>query len=204
MNEAAKKDDDLTPETAADQAEGASAAMAPAVDAGQTAQIAALQTELADMKDKMLRVMADADNMRKRSERMQLDSTKYAISGFARDLLDVADNLRRALDAISADARAADPALNNFAEGIEATERNMQAALEKHGLRKLAPSSGKFDPNVHEVMFEGDVPGKDAGEIIQLIEPGYMLHDRLIRPARVGVAKGDPNKPKAHGLDESV
>lgn len=205
MNDAVKKEnEDLTPETAADQAEGSAAASAPAPDLGQTAQIAALQSEIAEMKDKMLRVLADADNTRKRAERMQIDATKYAVSGFARDLLDVADNLRRALDAIPADGRAADPILNNFAEGIEATERNMAAALEKNGLRKIAPVSGRFDANVHEVMFEADVAGKNAGEIIQLIEPGYMLHDRLIRPARVGVAKGDPSKPTQHGLDESV
>src|SRR5689334_18376774 len=104
MNEQAKNDN-ITPETASDQAEASGAAAAPAADAGQTAQIAALQAAGADMKDKMLRVMADADNTRKRAERMQIDATKYAVSGFARDLLDVADNLRRALDAISADAR---------------------------------------------------------------------------------------------------
>jgi len=200
MNDAVKKEqDDLTPETLQDQGEGTSAS---ATD--QSAQIVALQTELADARDKMLRALAEADNTRKRAERMQTDATKYAVAGFARDLLDVADNLRRALDAIPAEGRAADPALNNFAEGIEATERNMQATLEKHGLRKLSPQSGRFDANVHEVMFEADVPGKDAGEIIQLIEPGYMLYDRLIRPARVGVAKGDPSKPVVHGLDESV
>ena len=207
MNDTARQpedDNDLTPELAADQAEGAAQASAPAPDADQTARIAALQAEIAEMKDRMLRVMAEADNTRKRAERMQIDGQKFAIAGFARDLLDVADNLRRALDAIPAEGRAADPALNSFAEGIEATERNMAAALEKNGLRKLAPTGGKFDANMHEVMFEADMAGKDAGEIIQLIEPGYMLHDRLLRPARVGVAKGDPGKPKAHSLDESV
>jgi len=168
------------------------------------AQIAALQTEIADAKDKMLRVMADADNMRKRAERQQIDATKFAVTGFARDLLDVADNLRRAIDAITPEQRTESETLNSFIAGIEATERVMNATLEKHGLRKLAPVAGKSDANVHEAVFQADVPGKDAGEIIQLIEPGYMLHERLLRPAKVGVAVGDPNKPAARSLDESV
>lgn len=168
------------------------------------ASIAALQAELAEAKDKMLRALADAENTRKRSERMQIDTTKYAVAGFARDLLDVADNLRRAIDAAPAEGRGANELLNTVLQGIEATERSMLASLEKNGVRKIAPSSGQFDPNHHEVMFEADVPGKKAGEIIQLIEPGYMIHDRLLRPARVGVAKGDPSIPTSRTLDESV
>jgi molecular chaperone GrpE len=167
------------------------------------AQIAALQAELADTKDKMLRALADADNARKRAERMQIDSSKFAVAGFARDLLDVADNLRRAIDAIPADKRE-DDTIKVLLQGIEATERVMLATFEKNGVRKIAPASGIFDPNHHEAMFEAEVPGKKQGEIIQLIEPGYMIHDRLLRPARVGVAKGDPNRPSAHQLDESV
>ena len=166
--------------------------------------LAALQAELTDAKDKMLRALADADNTRKRAERMQIETTKYAVSGFARDLLDVADNLRRAIDSVPADQRAANETLENLLKGVEATERVMLASFEKNGIRKISPNGGVFDPNHHEVMFEADVPGKRAGEIIQLIESGYMISDRLLRPARVGVAKGDPNMPKAHSLDESV
>lgn len=166
-------------------------------------RIAELEAELADMKDKMLRTLADADNARKRAERMQLDAGKYAIAGFARDLLDVSDNLNRALNALSAEDRA-NAALTAFADGITATERLMATTLEKHGLRRIAPESGTFDPNVHEVMFEADIPGKPAGEVIQLLEVGYMLHDRLLRPARVGVAKGDANQPTPPRVDETA
>lgn len=166
--------------------------------------LAALQAELADAKDKMLRALADAENTRKRAERMQIDTTKYAVSGFARDLLDVADNLRRAIEAVPADARTCNEMLANLLAGVEATERVMLATFEKNGVRKISPTSGTFDPNHHEVMFEADVPGKRAGEIIQLIESGYMISDRLLRPARVGVAKGDPAVPSARSLDESV
>lgn len=166
--------------------------------------LAALQAELADAKDKMLRALADAENTRKRAERNQIDTSKYAISGFARDLLDVADNLRRALESVPAEQREGNETLTNLLQGVEATERVMLAAFEKHGIRKIAPTGGKFDPNMHEVMFEADIAGKRAGEIIQLVEAGYMITDRLLRPARVGVAKGDSTMPSAHTLDESV
>lgn len=171
---------------------------------GGAPDMTALQAELAEAKDKMLRALADAENTRKRAERSQIDTSKYAISGFARDLLDVADNLRRALDSVPADKRAGDEALETLLQGIEATERVMLASFEKNGVRKIAPASGIFDPNHHEVMFEADVPGKRAGEIVQLVEPGYMIADRLLRPARVGVAKGDPSMPTAHTLDEQI
>jgi len=175
----------------------------PAPDTSAT-PLAALQAELTEARDRMLRAMAETDNIRKRAERMQIDTTKFAVAGFARDLLDVADNLRRAIDAVPADKRETDETIKNLLAGIEATERVMLSAFEKNGVRKVAPASGKFDPNHHEAMFEADVPGKRQGEIIQLIEPGYVIHDRLLRPARVGVAKGDPAMPTAHSLDEQV
>ena len=120
-----------------------------------------------------------------------------------KDMLDVADNLRRAIDAIPADKKS-DETIASLLQGIEATERVMLATFERNGVRKVAPTSGQFDPNHHEAMFEADVPGKKHGEIIQLIEPGYMIHERLLRPARVGVAKGDPSMPTSRTLDESV
>jgi molecular chaperone GrpE len=134
---------------------------------------------------------------------MQIDSTKFAVAGFARDMLDVSDNLRRAIEAIP-ESKREDETIANLLQGIEATERVMLSTLERNGIRKIAPTTGQFDPNHHEAMFEADVPGKKHGEIIQLIEPGYMIHERLLRPARVGVAKGDPNVPNSRTLDESV
>jgi len=169
-----------------------------------TSSIAVLQAELTESRDKMLRALADAENTRKRAERMQIDATKFAVAGFARDLLEVADNLRRAIDSVPAEMRRDNEFMNTLLEGVEATERVMLATFEKNGVRKISPKAGTFDPNHHEVMFEAEIPGKKAGEIIQLVEPGYMIHERLLRPARVGVAKGDPDMPTTRTLDESV
>lgn len=151
--------------------------------------IAVLTREREDMRDKMMRALAEAENTRKRAEKMQSDTQKYAVAGFAKDMLDIADNLRRALAAIPQD-KLDDETVKLLHEGVAATERVMLSNFEKHGIQKIEPTSGKFDPNFHEVMFEGPAAGKQAGEIIQLLEAGYILHDRLLRPARVGVAKG--------------
>jgi molecular chaperone GrpE len=159
-----------------------------------------LAKERDDMRDKMMRALAEADNARKRAEKMQLDTQKYAISGFAKDMLDIADNLRRALSAIS-EEQLQDETVKLLHEGVEATERVMLSNFEKHGIQKIEPTSGKFDPNFHEVMFEAETPGKDAGEIIQLLEAGYVLNERLLRPARVGVAKAGATE---HKIDTSA
>jgi len=154
-----------------------------------------LAKERDDMRDKMMRALAEADNTRKRAEKMQSDTQKYAVSGFAKDMLDLADNLRRALDAITEEQRK-DEVVGLLYEGIAATERVMLSNFEKHGIQKIEPTEGKFDPNFHEVMFEAPTPGKQNGEIIQLLEAGYVLHDRLLRPARVGVAKNNGDEHK--------
>ena len=161
--------------------------------------IAALEKERDDMRDKLMRALAEADNTRKRAEKMQADTTKYAISGFAKSMLDISDNLRRALDSVTED-QIQNEAVKTLYDGVAATEKIMLSTFEKHGIQKLEPTEGKFDPNFHEVMFEGDVPGKPAGEIIQLLEAGYILHDRLLRPARVGVAKGNDGSSE-HSVD---
>lgn len=159
-----------------------------------------LEQERDDMRDKMMRALAEAENTRKRAEKMQADTSKYAVAGFAKDMLEIADNLRRAIDAVPEDQRAT---AQTLLEGIEATERMMLASFEKQGIRKLEPKDGKFDPNFHEVMFEAEVPGKQNGEIIQLLEAGYVIHDRLLRPARVGVAKSS-GTPEQHQVDQEV
>ena len=150
--------------------------------------------------------MAETENTRKRALKEREDATKFAVTSFARDMLEIADNFRRALDAIPEEARNGDdPLIKNLMAGIEATERALLKNFEKHGIRKIEPMGEPFDPHFHEVMFEASVPGKNPGTIIQLVEPGYVLHDRLLRPARVGVAKGDPgNDGPAHRLDETV
>ncbi len=175
----------------------------PASNDEAQARIAELEAELAKVKDAAMRSLAEADNIRKRSERAQADASKFAVSKFAKDLLDVADNFRRALDSIPQEQKdSEDPMLKNLIIGIEASERSMLSVFERHGISKLEPKDGKFDPNFHEVMFEAEDPSKNPGEIIQLIEPGYMLHERLLRPARVGVAKGSATK--AANVDASA
>ncbi len=163
------------------------------------AKIAALQNELDAAKDMSLRALAEADNIRKRAIRERDDAKKYAVAGFARDLLGVADSFRRAIESIPEDLRNGNEQLANLVTGIEAVEKNMSGVFERHGIHRLEPMDEPFNPNFHEVMFEAPVPGKPSGMIIQLIEPGYLLHDRLLRPARVGVAKGDDSTSNEPG-----
>jgi molecular chaperone GrpE len=151
----------------------------------------ALTKEVAEAKDRMLRTLAEMENLRKRTMREVSDARTYAISGFARDVLDIADNLQRALDALPAEARAAaDPGLKALIEGVELTERSLHNSLEKHGVRKFDPAGEKFDPNVHQAMYEIPDPSVPVGTVAQVIQAGYMIGERVLRPALVGVAKG--------------
>lgn len=154
-------------------------------------KVIALQEQLDNAKDQMMRAVAEAENTRKRMMKEREDGRKYAISGFAKDLLDFSDNFSRALDSIPAEALEGNDLIKNVLSGIEAMEKHLLNTFEKHGIQKIEPLEEKFDPNIHEVMFEAPVPDKPAGTIIQVIEPGYLLHDRLLRAARVGVAKND-------------
>lgn len=162
------------------------------------ARITVLEEELARTKDHMLRSVAEAENTRKRAVKDREDAAKFSIAGFARDLLAVSDNLRRALDAIPGDLLASEPRLKNLVDGIEATERELLRNFEKNGIKKLNPLGEPFNANFHEVMFEMPAPGSPPGTITQVIEVGYVLHDRLLRPARVGVAKNDGNGNAPH------
>ena len=156
----------------------------------------ALRAENAELRDKYLRLAAEMDNLRRRTERDVKDAKSYSVAGFARDMLAVSDNLRRALDAIPAEAQAAeDTGLKALAEGVEMTERSMLAALERHGVRKLDPIGEKFDPNFHQAMFEVPTNDHAAGTVVQVVQPGYSIGDRVLRPAMVGVSKGGPKAP---------
>lgn len=159
---------------------------------GLADELAAAQVEIAALKDQLLRSLAEAENLRRRAQREKEDATKFGITGFARDLLPVADNLRRALEAVAPEALANDEALRNLVTGVELTERQLLAGFEKHGLQRVDPMGQKFDSNLHQAMFE--VPGTDqpAGTVVQVLQPGYVLNERLVRAAMVGVAKGDP------------
>jgi len=159
-------------------------------DAAAADETAALRAEVADLKDRLLRALADAENIRKRAERDRRDAELYGATRFARDLLPVHDNFDRALDTVSDAARATAPGL---IEGIELTRRELLNAFEKHRIVKIAPKPGdRFDPKLHQAMFEAPVPGTKAGDIIQLMGDGFMIGDRLLRPAQVGVSAGGP------------
>lgn len=187
----------------ADEMDGSTSSSEQSDDA-QFAVLQKLQTELADTKDQLLRTAAETENLRKRFQREREDALKFAVSSFAKDLLDVADNFRRALDSIPAELRS-DEKVKPIIDGIEATERTMLRSFEKAGIKKLEPQLDEaFNPNFHEVMFEAPVPGKPAGAIIQIVEIGYMLHERLLRPARVGVAKGDGSVDPKRNVDTSA
>lgn len=209
MNEDDMNNPEQTPDPAANPALETEAQAEPAAETGAgdalLSRIAVLEGELARSKDQMLRALADAENTRKRAIKEREDASRYAISAFARDMLEIADNFRRAIDALPEDARIGDERIASLISGIEATERVLLKNFEKHGIKKIEPLGQPFDPNFHEVMFEAPVPGKTAGTIIQLVEPGYVLHDRLLRPARVGVAKGEAGPAgDAHRVDETA
>lgn len=165
-----------------------------------SSEILALEATIAQGQEQMLRLAADMENLRKRSVREREDASKYAVSSFARDILDVADTFGRALQSIPTELRS-DPNIAPLVTGIEATERSLLSCFEKYGIKRLEPMDEPFNPHFHEVMFEAAIPGKAGGLIIQLIEPGYILHDRLLRPARVGVSKADASEGTLHSVD---
>lgn len=156
-------------------------------------RVAALEAERTDLKDKLLRTLADIENMRRRTEREVADARTYGIANFARDMLTVADNFQRAIDNVPAEAReGAEPAFKALIEGIELTERDMLKALERHGVKRLEPQGQKFDPNLHQAMFEVPDPSVPSGTVVQVVQTGYVIGERVLRPALVGVAKGGP------------
>lgn len=187
---------------AAPQAKGASeepdasAQPAPEERAGQSGWAAghqeALKAENADLKDRVLRMAAEMENLRKRTERDKQDTAKYAISNFARDMLTIADNLRRAIDHVSAEAAESAPALESFRDGVEVTERELHNVLERHGIARLDPKGERFDPNQHQAMFEVQNPDVAEGTVVEVVQPGYVIAERVLRPALVGIAKGGP------------
>ncbi|TPW28082.1 nucleotide exchange factor GrpE [Martelella alba] len=152
--------------------------------------IALLREENEKLRDQMLRLAAEMENLRRRTARDVKDAKSYAVSAFARDMLGVSDNLRRALDAMPEEQRTGDVA--GFAEGVEMTERSMLAAMERHGVKQIAAEGEKFDPNFHQAMFEVPNPDIPANTVIQVVQAGYVIGDRVLRPAMVGVSKGGP------------
>ena len=157
------------------------------------AVIEKLNAENAELKDRLLRTLADVENMRRRSEREAQDARSYAVTAFARDLLNVADNLERALENLSEEARAAaEGALKTLVEGVELTSRELNTVLGRHGVKKLEPQGEKFDPNFHQAMFEVPDETLPAGTVTQVMQSGWKIGERVLRPAMVGVSKGGP------------
>lgn len=159
---------------------------------------AALAAENAELKDRVLRLAAEMDNLRKRMEREIADTRAYAITKFARDMLSATDSLSRALQMLPAEARAAaDGPLKALIEGIELTEREMQRLLGTHGVTPIEAEGQKFDPHRHQAMFEVPDPSRPEGTVVQVVQTGYAIGERVLRPAMVGVAKGGPATPPA-------
>jgi len=182
-------------ETAANNNEGTadepSAVEVEAEELSPEARVAALEAELAEQKDRLLRALAETENVRRRGQREREDAAKYAAASFSKELLSVADNLRRALDSLPA-REAKDERTRSLLAGVEATERELLAVFERHGVRRIDPVGERFDHNFHQAVFEAERPGKPGGTVIEVLQPGYVMHDRLLRPAMVGVAKETP------------
>jgi molecular chaperone GrpE len=155
-----------------------------------------LAREAAEYKDKLLRTLAEMENLRRRTEREVADARHYGISAFARDILAVADNMDRAMKALDADLREkADAATKGLLDGVELTERELLKVLDKHGVKRFDPMGQRFDPNLHQAMYEVADPSVPSGQVVQVMQPGYMIADRILRPALVAVSKGGPKAP---------
>lgn len=184
-----EKPSGVTPETEAAEA-APEKAEADAVDPAEV-----LRTENAELKDRALRAMAEMENLRRRTEKEVKDARQYAVSGFARDMLTVSDNLRRALEALPEDDRKnADAGVAALIDGVEMIERDLLNQLEKNGVKKLDPEGQKFDPNFHQAMFEVPNTEVPSNTVVQVVQAGYVIGERVLRPAMVGVSKGGPKE----------
>jgi molecular chaperone GrpE len=173
------------------------AASAPEAD-----PIAVLEAEKADLKDKLLRLMADMENLRRRTAREITDARTYAVTNFARDMLNVADNVRRAIESVPEEARStAEGSFKGLIDGIDLTERDLLKTLERHGVKMLDPQGQKFDPNLHQAMFEIPNAEVPSGTVLQVVQSGYVIGERVLRPALVGVSKGGPKAANGAGAE---
>ncbi len=169
------------PETVAAEAQGTA----------ETDPVAALTAENAALKDKVLRTLAEMENLRRRTEKEVADARTYAVTAFARDMLTVADNVRRAIESVPAEGREAE-GVKPVIDGVELTERDLLNTLERHGIRRVEPRGERFDPNRHQAMFEIEDATVPAGTVLQVMQSGYVIGERVLRPAFVGVSKGGP------------
>ena len=194
--------DTFNPEGTAPEAEDAareeaSAAEATAPRSDANAAVEALQSEVASLKDRVLRTMAEMENLRRRTEREVADAKSYGVTSFAREMVSAVDNLQRAVASVPADAKAdASPALQSFIQGIELTERDLLSRMARFKVQPIETVGSRFDPNRHEALFEMPDESVPSGTVVQQVETGYVIGDRVLRPAKVGVSRGGP-KPEA-------
>ena len=199
-----KKQADLSQQAAKDAAKDMETAASPQTEADENAAfeddfdelpagpMELLETELANLKDRYIRLAADMENLRKRTERERADLKKYAVSEFARDILPLGDNFQRAIDAVPAEAVEQDEALKSFLEGVRMNERELQKVLERHGVTQLVPKGEKFDPNMHQAVQQVENSELPNNTVCDVFQVGYVIADRVLRPAVVSVAKGGP------------
>jgi len=177
----------------------------PETETPEVDPVEALRAENAELRDRVLRTHAEMENLRKRTERDVSDTRSYAIAGFARDMLSATDALSRALLVIPAETReTAEGTLKSLIEGLELAEREMQRLLGKHGVKAIEAAGQKFDPNKHQAMFEVPNPSVPEGTVVQVVQEGFAIGDRVLRPAMVGVAKGGGAGPAPEGVDKAV
>lgn len=196
------QENEQNPQTASNPQEAAPEQQPAEAAPEQADRVAELEAEVAGLKDQVLRALAETENVRRRLEQQAEDRSKYAVANFAKDMLNVADNLRRALDAIPAD-KAEDEAVKSFASGVELTERELLNTFERYGIKQVAAQGERFNPNLHQAMMEVPDTSVPQGTVVLVMQSGYTLHDRLLRPAMVGVSKGGP-KPTAGEGDQRV
>ena len=197
---------DLPPQPSSKPAEDATTTEAPATDgngaqAAFDAQLAELERQIRDLTDRLLRAHAEMDNIRKRAEREKTDTAKYAISKFARDIVGVADNFQRALAAVPGDTEH-NPALQSLLEGVTLTEREFLNALERNGVRRVDPQGEAFNPHLHQAVMEQHNPDVTSGTVLQVFQSGYVIEDRVLRPAMVVVATGGSKAAKPQDASE--
>lgn len=181
--------------------DGEAAKGQPAGDADAAAEIERLKAENAEMRDRMMRAVADAENTKRRAEKDAADARKYAASSFVKEILPAVDNLRRAVESVPEAMQAENETVKNLVVGVEMTEKQIIDALAKGGVRKMDPKGEKFSYDHHQAISEATGTGQPAGTIVEVLQPGYMLHDRLLRPAMVVVAKGDAGAPANDSKD---
>lgn len=179
-------------------------APAPAEEISPEARIAELEAEVAKLKSEVLYARADTENVRRRLEQQAEDRAKFAVSNFAKDVLGVADNLRRALDAVPATAREGNDIANTLTVGVEMTERELLTTMERYGIKLIQAMGSRFDPNLHQAMMEMEDVTQPEGTVVMVMQQGYVLHERLLRPALVGVSKGGPKTPPGEQVDTNA